>query len=595
MKFPYGISDFQKLITGDYFYVDRTDRIPLLEQAGLQLLFLRPRRFGKSLLLSLLENYYDVARAHQFEQLFGKLAIGQAPTPLHNQYFVLRWDFSLVDPQGDATAIQRSLYNHINSTIQAFMLHYRAYLDQPIDIDPTDGIHSFQSLLGVIQQLPHKLYLLIDEYDSFANEVMMGKASASRERYEALLYGEGTFKTLFKAVKAASSGRGLDRVFITGVSPVVLSDATSGYNVAESIYLKPQFNDLCGFTEAEVAVTVRQLAAACHLRDGQAEEMLGVLRDFYNGYTFTVEQGESLYNPTLVLYFMKEFQERCEYPDEMLDNNLAMDQVRLGYIAQLPQGEQFILDTVSEQQPLTIPTLAQRFGLTQMLLGQKDVTFMASLLYYLGVLTLAGKTSFREIVLRIPNAVVRRLYVERLQELLLPDLNDQDEGRQAAKSLFQTGNLQPLSDFVEKCYFKVLSNRDYRWADEFSLKTIFLSLLFNDRLYIIDSEPELARTYADLTLIRRPEMRQHPQLVDLLFEFKYVTLNEIGSSGVELRKLSQTELLSFESVREKLTQAQAQVRQYQSQLSAKYGNALRLRAYAIVAVGFERLIAKEVQ
>ncbi|MCB1777738.1 MAG: AAA family ATPase, partial [Candidatus Competibacteraceae bacterium] len=254
MKFPYAINDFGTVIREGYFYQDRTDRIPQLEEAGRQLIFIRPRRFGKSLLLSMLEHYYDVNRADQFETLFGHLAIGQNPTPLHNRYFVMTWDFSLVKAQGEVKDLEMALHRHVNLAIKACAAEY-GWRD--IEIAPDDAVASLSSLLIRVRQEAHPLYLLIDEYDNFANEVLMtGRKQAF---YEALLYGEGVLKSLFKAVKAGA-GRGIDRVFITGVSPVVLSDMTSDYNVGEDIYLDETFNDLCGFTEAEIAAVLERLA-----------------------------------------------------------------------------------------------------------------------------------------------------------------------------------------------------------------------------------------------------------------------------------------------------------------------------------------------
>ncbi|TVR61120.1 MAG: AAA family ATPase, partial [Candidatus Competibacteraceae bacterium] len=173
MHFPYGIADFRKIREGGYFYVDRTDRIPLLEEAGSQLLFLRPRRFGKSLWLSTLENYYDLARADDFERLFGNLKIGRNPTPLRNRYFILKLNFSMVDPKGDADAIAASLHRHVNNAIEAFAVRYREVLKAPIDCHSTDSLSSLSRLLTAISTTPHKLYVLIDEYDNFANEVMI--------------------------------------------------------------------------------------------------------------------------------------------------------------------------------------------------------------------------------------------------------------------------------------------------------------------------------------------------------------------------------------------------------------------------------------
>ena len=280
MKFPYGISDFYKLITEGYFYVDRTGRLPMIEEAGEQLLFLRPRRFGKTLLLSMLENYYDVAKSDEFETLFGQFAIGQNPTPRHNHYLVLKWDFSVVAADGEPAAIRQALYDHLNARMTIFSRAYRHLLGEKIAFHPTNAIATFESLMGAVKTSGYPLYLLIDEYDNFANEVMMGSRGDSPKRYEALLAGEGSLKTVFKAIKSASAGLGLDSVFITGVSPVVMSDLTSGYNVARNVYLLPAFNDLCGFHEAEVAAALQQIVAACELPASSADDALEIMRTF---------------------------------------------------------------------------------------------------------------------------------------------------------------------------------------------------------------------------------------------------------------------------------------------------------------------------
>jgi len=191
MKFPYGICDFYDVISENYFYVDRTDKISLIEETGKYLLFLRPRRFGKSLVLSMLENYYDVAKAKQFELLFGSLAIGETPTPKHNQYFVMNWDFSAVDSTGSAEEIRQRLHDHINGCIEHFKACYEEFLTNDIELHPTNAIRSLQSVLAAIKATPYKLYLLIDEYDNFANEVMMAGKSNSRDKYETLIQGEG--------------------------------------------------------------------------------------------------------------------------------------------------------------------------------------------------------------------------------------------------------------------------------------------------------------------------------------------------------------------------------------------------------------------
>lgn len=593
MKFPYGVSDFYQIVTEDYFYVDRTDRISLLEDLGKQLLFLRPRRFGKSLLLSMLETYYDVAKADQFESLFGRLAIGHAPTSLHNQYFVMRWDFSLVAAQGAADDITLALYRHVNARVHDFAVRYQDRLSSPIQIFPTDAVASFESALTAMRQTPHRLYLLIDEYDNFANELAMGGQPTGKQRYDALLRGEGALKTLFKAIKGAASGFGLDRVFITGVSPVVLSDLTSGYNVSETITLQPEFNDLCGFHEAEISVTLRQIATACGWAEAQAAEALEMVRTFYNGYRFTTATAaERVYNPTLALYFFKHFQRTCSYPENMLDSNLAMDRGKIAYIASLPGGGQVILDAVNGAPALAVSALADRFGVEDMLTAVKDAPFMASFLYYFGVLTFSGRTPTGELILSIPNLVARKLYIERIQDLLLPDRQVLDEGRQAARVLWQTGDLQPLCDFIEQRYYPVFDNRDYRWVNELTVKTTFLTLLFNDIAYIMDSEAVLARTFADLTMIVRPEMRQY-QLLDILLEFKYVSLQEANLTGAAARQLSAAAVAELPQIQAKLAEVRETLPGYRARLLAHYGSRLRLRTYGVVSLGFDRLVWAE--
>ena len=462
MKFPYGISDFYKLITENYLYIDRTNRIPFIEDAGQQLLFLRPRRFGKSLWLSTLANYYDLAKADEFDRLFGHLAIGQNPTPLRNQFLILRWDFSGVDPSGNNQETRQSLYDQINGQIERFAGQYQSILNTPIHITSDSALASFNSLLVAIQQSNCRLYLLIDEYDNFANEVL----TASRDRYESLLTGEGMLKTLFKAVKSAASGFGLDRVFITGVSPIVMSDITSGYNVAENIYFTPELNDLCGFSEAETNDIVEQIATHCGYKQQQANEAMTMMRRFYNGYRFSYNADQAVYNPTLALYFLKHWHNYCQYPRDMLDSNLAMDRNKITYIARLPRGDQVIAAALDEDNPLLVNRLSHRFGVADMLQKEKETVSMASLLYFFGVLTIGGQTPLGELSLSIPNLVVRQLYVENIRQQLLPHVADWDHGQRLTRSFFQDGNLQPLCNFIEDKIFRTLDNRDYRWANE---------------------------------------------------------------------------------------------------------------------------------
>ncbi|WP_462323050.1 AAA family ATPase [Halochromatium sp.] len=589
MRFPYGLANFQALIEEGYLYIDRTDRIRRIEEDGKQLLLLRPRRFGKSLWLSTLENYYDLAKAEQFEQLFGGLKIGQAPTARRNHFFIMKWNFSLVDPMGDAEAIRAALHRHINVEIQATVAKYRVQLPGDIEVQE-DAIVSFRSLLAAISRTPHRLYLLIDEYDNFANEVLVSHQQGEG-RYQELVGGEGAIKTLFKAIKDAAEGRGLDRVFITGVSPVVLADITSGYNVVEDISRQPEYADLCGFHEAEIRAVLEQIISDCKLPPERAAEALDLMRTFYNGYNFSLEpEGGQIYNPTLALYFLKHLAERCHYPEEMLDNNLAMDRNRIEYIARLPRGEAIVSAALDSAHPLSVDRLEQRFGVERMLHAPQTEGFLASLLYFFGVLTYSGRDPLGTLQLSIPNLVVRKLYVERIQEALLPGYDLDRERRAVCDRFYAGGELEPLCDLIEQRYLPVFDNRDLRWSNELVVKTAFLVTLFNDIAYIMDSETAIARGYCDLSLIVRPDRRQYA-LLDHVIEFKHMKVGDLpGLDSEAIASIPREALRERPEVARLLSEANTQLAGYRKTLEGLYGDKLKLRTHALVCIGLLRFV-----
>ncbi|MDM8536652.1 AAA family ATPase [Desulfobacterales bacterium HSG17] len=592
MKFPYGICDFRKITMNNYFYCDRTDKIPLIEK-GEYLLFLRPRRFGKSLLLSMLANYYDVAKKHEFDAMFGNLKIGKNPTGLQNRFFILRWDFSCIDSSGTIDNIKQALYDHINSCIKDFMVYYEKFLSIKIEIDSKNAVNSVKSLITSIRMTDYQVYLLIDEYDNFANQVMMGVRRSRHELYGALVFEEGPLRTLFKAVKASASESIFDRIFITGVSPVVMSDITSGYNIAENIYTRHQFNDICGFNENEIEDALKSIAEECDLSKDKIKEALKLMKTYYNGYKFSTKADKFVYNPTLSTYFLKYLYEDCEYPDEMLDSNLATDDAKLDYIAKIAAGRQMLLELLRENRSTDIPKLTKRFGISEMLRDQgKDNVFMKTFLYYFGVLTVSERTEKGKISLKIPNLAIQGLYADKICQMLLPEPAIRDQGKIAAEKLYETGNMQPICDFVEQQYFMVFSNRDYKWANELTVKTAFLTLLYNDILYIMDTESELDRRYADLTMIIRPDMRRFT-ILDVLVEFKFVKLKDAEMSREQARKLTKEELQNMALMKAQMEDAKKQVKDYGDVLNKRHKN-LRLRKYAVVSLGFERIWWEEV-
>jgi hypothetical protein len=588
MKFPYGLADFAAVISEGYYYADRTQYIHEFEQTSKYLLFLRPRRFGKSLILSMLENYYDMRKKDQFETLFGHLNIGKSPTPNHNQYFILRLDFSMVDGQGSIANIKQALHDHINNCILEMQQRYPDTFTNLV-FNKQNALVALHNLAAIANHSPHKLYLLIDEYDNFANEVMV----ADRSNYEALVMGEGFLKTVFKNIKGLSAGMGIDRVFITGVSPIVMSDVSSGYNVASNITLMPKFADLCGLHEAEVIDVLKHIAQECQLSEEQQAEALAMMRRFYNGYRFDDDNEDKIYNPTLALYFFRYLQEYCKYPKQMLDSNLAMDSNRISYVASLPHGHEMIARILDPDNPPKIDYPSDKFGVKDMLFGAKDQPFMASLLFYLGVLTFGERDFMGRLTLQIPNLVIRKLYVERLQEMLLPDYEDREATRHVAEHFYHSGDIEPLCDFIENRFFQVFDNRDYRWANELVIKTAFLTVLFNDIFYVMDSEQELNKGYADLSLIVRPDMRQY-QLLDHVLEFKYLKLDDVKMTGKQAKETPRAELLKLAPVQKSIEEATKQLNHYRKALKNSYKVELRLHTFAVISLGFERLVFVEI-
>jgi len=597
IEFPYGIADFRRIRRQRRIYVDRTDHIRALEMLGDILVFLRPRRFGKSLWLQTLANYYDLRRAGEFDALFGGLAIGRQPTPLANRYFVLQWNFSTVSASGGVEQIAENLRKHVSARAKVFVSDYRDHLVDPVETDGNPA-EIITSLLIAVSQTPYKLYLLIDEYDNFINEVMVRDV----DTYHALFGKDGPYKELFKSVKSATEGQGLERVFVTGVSPVALNDLTSGFNNATDVSLEPALGSLCGFREKEIADLLEMIAAELKLSREAVDQALDTMRTWYNGYLFSEDMDELVYNPTNALYFLRSLYLHGKPPKELHDENLRTDRGKLTFIAHTAAGAG-VIERLTEAGDGTIgiSKLERSFSLDDLTTQlERDADVVASLLYYMGLLTQTD-VPFR---LRIPNLVVRKLFLDRLLEICLPDAGDSSGARKIAMGIFQTGNLQPLLEFFEEKLLPVLSNRDRgapprkpgqsgSGVNEMVVKNLFLSILFADNYYRTFSEPELDKTYADLCLLVRPEMRRYG-FFDLLFEFKLVRRKELKKNGQELRAMEEAALRQLPGVAKAFTEAREQAERYRAALVKREGE-LNLRSYAVVAVGLQRILGEEIE
>ncbi len=511
MKIPYGISNFKDLITGGYVYIDKTDYIAKLEEAGKYHILLRPRRFGKSLMLSALEYYYDIGSKTDFEAIFSKLYIGKHPTPLQSSYQVLFMEFSGIET-GSHEQILSGFNVNVNIYLQAFLKRY-GYGEKAIagleDCPaPADKLkHVFNVASG------KKILLLVDEYDHFANTVLAEDLGLFRR-----ITGKGGFvRSFYETVKAATQRGIVDRLFITGVTPITLDSMTSGFNIGENISFDKGFNTVTGFTKAEVAGLLQPLTETCQLN---AEKLMEDVTRWYNGYRFHPNARESVYNANMVLYFLKNFdREECAYPERMLDDNIASDYGKLMGLFTIgnPDENYAVLDELIN----TGEVIAQQRRKFDFDKGFERDDFI-SLLAYMGFASLQGKTLSGE-VFAIPNHVMQELYfqyfkveLERRNQITIPNRGL----ALAVEVLALHDNLQPLADEMQRV-LQVLSNRDFTNMDEKHVKTLLLTLLYQVSFYFIQSEREMNHKYPDILLLERsPFVVQHQHLIELKYAKK---------------------------------------------------------------------------
>ncbi|KPA17943.1 hypothetical protein MHK_001837 [Candidatus Magnetomorum sp. HK-1] len=601
MKNPYAISNFEKIKLEGFTYVDRTSRIPLTEDVGQYLLFLRPRRFGKSLWLTTLRNYYDIAKADQFEKLFQGTWIYDNPTPLHNKYFVMEWDFSCVDCSDKN--VKQHLFEHINDCIEGFASDYKDMLPSQIKIHPNQAMSSFANMLSVIRKTGHKLYLFIDEYDNFANEMIANKQN---KEYFSMTGLGGFMKTLFKQLKSATKGKGLDRMYLTGVTPILLSDVTSGDNIRTDIHMMPHFADLCGFTDAEIKNLIstfadsmekkpryRQINISSIFPDGKQEWINGIfklMKNLYDGYIFSPFTDNRIYNPTLVMYLFKHIEQLYgQLPLSLMDHNLVTDEGCLEFIAELPGGKEMIME-LNQNKLVEIPEITTRFGLKAMTtVSSKNKTFMGSYLYFMGMLTLSKQSKSGKFNLSIPNPVTRNLYIDGIARWIIPDPQKKDLGIDVAEKLLTNGQMAPFRQYIEKHVYPTFHWRDNRWVNELTIKTIFMCLLM-DNNYLMISERQSQSGYADLAMIVRPDCRKY-QLIDTLIEFKFIKSKKLKQKNI--KKLSDTALFKLDAVKGKLKEAKSQAKTYSKELVDEFGDMVKLQTFAVISIGFDRLLYKK--
>lgn len=405
-RLPYGMMNFAVIRREDYYYVDKTMYIPLIEEADRFFFFIRPRRFGKSLTINVLQHYYDVRTKDKFDDLFGNLYIGKHPTKDRNSYLVLYLNFSGID--GELHNYRKGLDVHCKIRFDYFCKVYAEYLPEGIveKLDELDGaVNQLDYLISELERVGQKMYLFIDEYDHFTNTILSN--AESLQRYTDETHKEGYLRAFFNKVKAGTYSS-IERCFITGVSPVTMDDLTSGFNIGTNYSLSPTFNEMMGFTEKEVREMLTYYSTTSHFNH-TVDELIDIMKPWYDNYCFAQEcYGDTtLYNSNMVLYFVKNYIENNgEVPKDMIDDNIRIDYDKLRMLIrkemEFPHNAS-ILQTLGSQ-GYTTGELKVSFPLN----GIFDPCNFISLLYYFGMLTICGTYKGND-KLSIPNQVTREL------------------------------------------------------------------------------------------------------------------------------------------------------------------------------------------
>ncbi len=514
-KIIYAQSDFRALIEKDFFYQDRTQYIETLENWNSQFpVFLRPRRFGKSLFVMMLHQYYGLEYKETFQNLFGNLYIGQHPTTEANSYMVLSFDFSGIDTTTHESTYKGFLRNVVSGAIQFLSAYGDLFSsEQQQIITSSDTPESIVvSIFDFIKQnqIKHKIYLLVDEYDHFANELL----SFDFDRFKSNITKNGFVRKFYESLKKAARDGVIGRLFITGVSPITMDSMTSGFNISDNISLNPIFHDMMGFTHSEVETMLNEIG----IPSEKVPTMMFDLTEWYDGYQFE-EDGKPLFNPDMILYFLKEYSIKQEYPKEMLDSNIITDYEKVRSIFDIDASEADRFELLEELVKVGHIdfTLTRIFNLVHRF---NDDDFL-SLLFYMGLLTFkeARSSDWR---FEIPNYVIKKLYFEYFGSIYLKKTRFGKSLRPITKAidnLVNDAKPETFLSIVENVLQENHSNRDEMVYGEKHLQTLMIALLFPYKAFKIHSEYESKRTYPDIFLERIPDRKINYEVV---LELKYV-------------------------------------------------------------------------
>ena len=510
-KLPYGISDYESLVENNYYYVDKTMYIEKLENlAERYIMFLRPRKFGKTLFTSTLENYYDILKEEKFKKLYGETYIGKNPTKLKNSYYILKFNFSGINTRNETTTMA-SFKREIASSIGVFVERYGLNFYVNEESEPEDILDNLLKAF-LIQKKDKKIYVIIDEYDHFANELL----GFNTNQFKNLVSKNGKVRKWYEILKKGTESV-VDRIFITGVAPITLDSLTSGFNIVTDITQDENFNEMMGFTEKEL----EKLMEEQNIKGEKKEELLPIMRENYDGYRFSLYGKEKMYNSNMCLYFLNRYGRFNRIPAELIDVNIASDYSKLGKMLDLCKGEErekIIEKTVSGEG--IISEIRQKFNPAM----EFTETDLVSMLYYLGYLTIAGEV-FEKPELKIPNKVMKELYSEYFMEILkkATDLQvTENDYNEMLSEIALEGKIDKIVEMTEK-YLKNLSNRDYMQFSEKYIKLIFYCIAMNLKIFRLKSEMEVQRKYPDILLIPKDRSKGYK---GVMIEFKYLKKGE---------------------------------------------------------------------
>ena len=517
-RIPYGMQNFEDVIKEDCYYVDKTPFIEQIEESNKYFFFIRPRRFGKTLTLSMLENYYDINKKDKFEEIFGKLYIGQNPTPEHNTYLIIHLNFAEVAAGLDD--YKDGLDNHCSLVFNFFCDIYAHIL--PADTKEgmeklTDAVSQLRFLCQKCQEVGKKIYLFIDEYDNFTNMILAHEEHLVRYRNQT--HGEGYLRQFFNTIKGAA-GNTLGRVFVTGVSPVTMDDLTSGFNIGTNYSLSPDFNEMTGFTEEEVREMLDYYGSVLPFNH-TTDELIKVMKPWYDNYCFAEERyGETtMYNSVMVLNFVDNYI-RSEYqiPKKMVETNIRIDYDKMRML--IRHDKEFAHDASIIQQLVTqgfvIGTLNENFPAERI----NDPDNFLSLLFYFGMVTIDG-TYKGETKFIIPNEVVRdQMYTYLLDTYKENDLvyDRYSKGKLESKLAYD-GQFKPYFEYIADCLKKYSSQRDKQKGEAF-VHGFTLAMTSQNKFYRPISELDNDGGYADIFL--SPLCDIYKDMVDsYIIELKY--------------------------------------------------------------------------